>query len=132
MRKYIVYMLQCVDDSFYIGITSDLPMRMDDHYNGFNEGCYTYKRLPVELVYSTSFEYVLDAIAWEKRIKRWSRAKKEALITGNQESLEHAARSAYRKCIDGIRTNTFCLLRVTLRRAQGDSGPVMVSSSNHD
>ncbi len=87
MEKFFVYMLQCVDDSYYIGMTNNVEMRMDEHYNGFKEGCYTYKRLPVQLVYCESFQYVLDAIAWEKRIKRWSRAKKEALIENNTEKL---------------------------------------------
>lgn len=83
MQKFFVYMLRCVDDSFYIGVTNNLAMRMDERYNGFKEGSYTYKRLPVELVYSRSFQYMMDAIAWEKRIKRWSRMKKVALIAGD-------------------------------------------------
>ncbi len=93
MEKFFVYMLNCVDDSYYIGITNNLKMRMEEHYNGFKEGSYTYKRLPVELVYSASFDYVLDAIAWEKRIKRWSRAKKEALINNDTNSLRKLSHS---------------------------------------
>ncbi len=91
MHKYWVYMLRCCDDSFYIGVTNNLIMRLEEHQTGFREGSYTYKRLPVELVYSASFTYVLDAIAWEKRIKRWSRAKKKALINGDRQTLERLA-----------------------------------------
>lgn len=77
---YWVYMLRCCDDSFYIGITNSLERRMHEHHMGFKEGCYTFKRLPVELVHKKRFRYIRDAIAWEKRIKRWSRKKKEALM----------------------------------------------------
>jgi putative endonuclease len=49
---------------------------------------YTYKRRPVELVYFEVFWTANEAIAWEKRIKGWSRAKKEALITENWEKLQ--------------------------------------------
>lgn len=87
MKYYWVYMLRCCDDSFYIGVTNNLAMRLHEHHIGFNEGCYTFKRLPVELVYQRKFQYIVNAIAWEKRIKRWSRAKKEALIRGDRESL---------------------------------------------
>lgn len=86
--RYWVYMLRCWDDSYYTGVTNNLEMRLEEHCTGFHEGSYTQKRLPVELVYSAPFQYVLDAIAWEKRIKRWTRAKKEALILGDQQALE--------------------------------------------
>ncbi len=55
---YWVYMLHCCDDSFYIGVTSNLEMRMHEHHTGFKEGCYTFKRLPVELVYRKRFRYI--------------------------------------------------------------------------
>lgn len=91
MLEYFVYMLRCVDDSYYVGVTNNLTMRLEEHKTGFHEGSYTQKRLPVELVYSARFHYVLDAIAWEKKIKRWSRAKKEALMSANIERLHALA-----------------------------------------
>jgi len=42
MHHYVVYMLRCVDDSFYIGVTNNLTMRLHEHVTGFNEGSYTY------------------------------------------------------------------------------------------
>ncbi len=91
MLCYWVYMLRCCDDSFYIGVTNNLTMRQEEHYSGFTEDSYTQKRLPVELVYSRIFEYVEDAIAWEKKIKRWTRAKKEALIAMDGNRLHELA-----------------------------------------
>ncbi len=91
MRGYFVYMLRCADDSYYTGVTNNLKMRLEEHRMGFKEGSYVYKRLPAQLVYKKSFRYVRDAIAWEKRIKRWSRAKKEALMSANVQHLHELA-----------------------------------------
>ncbi len=49
--------------------------------------CYTYTRRPLKLVYVASFQYIHDAIAWEKKVKRWNRKKKEALIRGDFDAL---------------------------------------------
>jgi putative endonuclease len=50
-------------------------------------GAYTATRSPVTLVYAERFELITDAIAAERRIKGWSRAKKEAMIKGDWEKL---------------------------------------------
>jgi putative endonuclease len=78
-----VYMLKCSDGSFYVGSTrSTLDMRMGEHGAGVHDG-YTAIRRPVTLVWSQEFEVITDAIAVERKIKGWSRAKKEALIDGD-------------------------------------------------
>ncbi len=86
-KNYTVYMLKCKDGSYYIGITSDLIKRLWQHQNGYFKTCYTFKRQPVQLTYSGVFENVHDAITWEKRIKKWSRKKKEALFIGDRDRL---------------------------------------------
>lgn len=53
---------------------------------------YTSDRRPVELVFSEYFERILDAIAMERRIKGWSRAKKETLIAGDFDRLRELSR----------------------------------------
>ena len=73
------YMLRCADGSFYVGCTTDLETRMAQHQSGHFTG-YTCDRRPVTLVWSDVCEDVEDAIAMERRIKGWSRAKKIALI----------------------------------------------------
>lgn len=118
--KYWVYMLRCCDGSFYTGVTNNLTMRLKEHVTGFKEGCYTYKRLPVELVYEKSFTYITNAIAWEKKIKGWNRKKKIALIEGDQKALEYESRGQQRRYIDDMRAYFCCRLRVILRRAQDD------------
>jgi predicted GIY-YIG superfamily endonuclease len=76
------YMLRCADGSFYVGCTTDFEMRMAQHHAGHFSG-YTSERRPVELVWSDVCEDVEDAIAMERRIKGWGRAKKMALIDGD-------------------------------------------------
>ena len=87
MKSYYVYILKCNDDSFYTGITNNLERRMNEHQSGENKNSYTSKRLPVELVWFQMFNSPSQAIAFEKKIKGWSRRKKQALIDGDWERL---------------------------------------------
>jgi putative endonuclease len=78
MKTYFVYMLLCSDGSFYVGVTNNLELRIAQHELGIDTGCYTFKRRPFKLVYSSYFYDVYEAIAWEKQLKGWRRSKKEA------------------------------------------------------
>jgi putative endonuclease len=69
----------------------DLTRRIAEHQSGAFPG-YTYSRRPVELVWSVHFDRITDAIAAERQIKGWSRAKKEALIRGDWSRIEQLAR----------------------------------------
>ena len=92
--KIFVYMLRCSDQSYYVGLTRDgLDSRIADHQSGRYPG-YTHSRRPVALVWSTDFIWLKDAMACERRIKGWRRAKKEALIRGDYEALRSLARTA--------------------------------------
>jgi len=99
MQFYYVYIVRCADDSYYIGITNDVERRISEHNLGLSPTSFTYKRRPVQLVYSSEFQNVDEAIAWEKHIKRWNRKKKEALIRGDWEALIEYARGQYSKRI---------------------------------
>lgn len=99
MRKYSVYILRCSDNSLYTGITNNVENRVSQHAIGTDPKCYTFRRRPVTLAYSADFTEVLQAIAWEKTVKRWSRAKKLALIAGEYGALPSLARSQYAKSI---------------------------------
>jgi putative endonuclease len=92
VKIYYVYMLLCADGSFYTGITSNLELRLGQHEFGVDPNCYTYERRPVRLVYASDFLNVDNAIAWEKHVKGWSRAKKRALIAGDWERMHTLAR----------------------------------------
>jgi putative endonuclease len=83
-----VYMLLCRDGSYYVGSATgeDLSRRIAQHQSGAYPG-YTFDRRPVKLVWSEHFLQITDAIATERKIKGWSRAKKEALINNNWSTL---------------------------------------------
>jgi putative endonuclease len=86
------YILRCADGSYYTGTTrTDLQIRFAQHQTGYFGG-YTATRRPVVLVYSEYFDRIVDAIAAERQIKGWSRAKKEALIAGRFDLLRALSR----------------------------------------
>ncbi|WP_347374373.1 GIY-YIG nuclease family protein [Aequorivita sp. Q41] len=85
---YYVYILKCSDNSFYTGITNDLSTRFDQHKKGLNKNCYTYKRRPLVLKFHQEFNDVLQAIYFEKKLKGWTKAKKQALIDGDGKMLQ--------------------------------------------
>jgi putative endonuclease len=87
-----VYMLRCSDGSYYIGLTRAdwLEKRIGQHENGTFPG-YTSTRRPVTLVWSQHFDRIVDAIATERRLKGWSRAKKEALIRNDWKAVQALA-----------------------------------------
>ena len=86
-----VYILQCADGSYYTGSTrATLAGRVAEHDAGTYDG-FTAKRRPVTLIWSQEFDRIADAIAAERRIKGWSRAKKEALIAGDWLQVQRLA-----------------------------------------
>jgi len=91
-----VYMLRCSDGSYYVGSHrgEDVTARVWEHQNGVYPKAYTFRRRPVELVWSVFCEEITDAIAFERKIKGWSRPKKEALIRGDWGEVERLARGA--------------------------------------
>ena len=86
-----VYTLECADASFYAGHTDDLEKRYAEHVGGRFPG-YTHSRRPVTMVYSAEFQTRDEALTAERRIKGWSRAKKEALIHSDWNSVRELAR----------------------------------------
>ncbi len=95
MKIYVVYILQCSDKTYYTGITSNLYQRIFQHQNGVFQDSYTSKRRPVELAFYCEFTNVEVAIEKEKQIKKWSRAKKEALINNEFEKLPNLAKKKF-------------------------------------
>ncbi|MEH6827999.1 GIY-YIG nuclease family protein [Parasphingorhabdus sp.] len=89
---FYTYILKCSDASFYTGHTDNLEQRFAQHQSGYFTG-YTYKRRPVELVWSENFSTRYEALEAEKRIKGWTRAKKQALIDGDWELLSLLSRN---------------------------------------
>ena len=88
MKYYYVYLLRCLDKSIYTGITSNLERRIMEHSEGKHRNSYTFNKRPVTLEYYQEFVDPQEAIQFEKKIKKWSRAKKEALIIGDFDKLQ--------------------------------------------
>jgi len=81
IHLYYVYILTTKNNKMlYVGVTNDIVRRLCEHKSGVNEG-FTKKYNIHKLVYLEVFDYVDLAIAREKQIKGYSRAKKDKLIT---------------------------------------------------
>ena len=88
MKYYYVYILKCSDGSYYTGVTNNVDKRLQEHNSDNSVTSYTFRRRPVQLVYSQQFNDIMQAIELEKQIKGWSRRKKEALINEDWEKLK--------------------------------------------
>ena len=110
MKSYYIYVLKCSDGLLYAGFTNNLSRRFDEHKSGRNKSCFTFKRRPLELIFHQEFNDVKQAIYFEKKIKRWSAAKKLALAKGDSEMLQILAECRnmthykYRPTIDEVST----------------------------
>jgi putative endonuclease len=87
-----VYILKCNDKSYYTGVTNNLERRLAEHKSGEVMSCYTFKRRPVQLMFYQQFQTPKEAIHFEKKVKGWTRAKKEALIAQNWAQLHELAK----------------------------------------
>jgi putative endonuclease len=86
------YMLRCADGSYYVGSARlGLEQRISEHNSGAYRG-YTSTRRPVVLVWAQHCLNITDAIAIERQIKGWSRAKKEALIRDDYDTIKKLAK----------------------------------------
>ncbi|MBU0619743.1 MAG: GIY-YIG nuclease family protein [Patescibacteria group bacterium] len=81
LKKYFyVYILASQrNGTLYVGMTSSLKRRIDEHKNGIIEG-FTKKYRVHLLVYYETFGYVYNAINREKQLKKWNRKWKIELI----------------------------------------------------
>ena len=78
---YFVYILSNWDDSvIYVGVTSNLPRRLFEHKHGLADG-FTKQYNVHKLVFWEHTNDVYSTISREKQLKKWTRAKKNALIS---------------------------------------------------
>ncbi len=102
--SFWVYLLRCRDGSFYAGHTDNLERRLGQHREGTL--CdWTRRRRPVELAWSDHVPTREEALAFERRIKGWARAKKEALIAGDWRLIGELARPPHERPSTSLRTN---------------------------
>lgn len=79
MANYYVYVMSRHSRRLYIGVTNNLVRRAHQHKSQSTPG-FTERYNLTQLVYYEQFTDVKDAIAREKQLKGWTRAKKIALI----------------------------------------------------
>ncbi len=92
MNGAFVYILRCIDGSYYTGITRrDLEERISEHQNGVDPKSYTFSRRPVVLIWNAHFDRIDEAVETERRVKGWSRAEKEAMMRGDYNALPDLA-----------------------------------------
>jgi putative endonuclease len=77
-----VYILRCGDNTFYVGHTTQLDTRLNQHITGTGAQ-HTARRLPIDVVYIEECESIDIALNRERQLKRWSAQKKAALIRGD-------------------------------------------------
>jgi putative endonuclease len=78
--QHFVYILECSDNTLYVGYTTDIAKRLKQHNESKRGARYTSGRRPVLLKYSEKFKTVGKALSREAEIKRWPRAKKLTLF----------------------------------------------------
>ena len=110
MNSYYIYILECSDGLLYTGFTNNISRRFDEHQNGLNKSCFTYKRRPLELLFYQEFNDVGQAIYFEKKIKKWSAQKKRALANEDYDMLQilsecrNMTHSKYKPTAEGVST----------------------------
>jgi predicted GIY-YIG superfamily endonuclease len=87
-----VYILRCANNSLYVGVTDDIPTRLELHNQG-RGARHTALHRPVHLAHKEGPLSLNEGIAREAQLKRWSRAKKEALVAGNLVHLHRLSKS---------------------------------------
>ena len=80
---WFTYILLCIDNSYYIGISNDPEKRFQDHKNG-KGGRYTRSHKPTKIVYTQEFQTKSEALKREIEIKKLSKKEKQKLIENNR------------------------------------------------
>lgn len=98
------YMLKCSDGKYYTGHTDHLDRRIAEHQVGGH--CdFTSRRQPVVLIWTQEFHSRDEALSAELNIKKWSRAKKEALASGDWQRLGYYAKPPKERVSTSLDTN---------------------------
>ncbi len=94
---HYVYLLRCQNGTIYVGQTHDIKKRLQRHTSGTGAR-HTSQIKPMELIYSEGSMSFSEAVARERQIKRWSRAKKLALASGDLDQLHSLSRGRSASC----------------------------------
>jgi predicted GIY-YIG superfamily endonuclease len=86
MQDFYIYILKCADNTYYTGHTDNIEKRIEEHKSNTYE-CYTSTRMPVELVYLENFASRAEALEAERKIKKWGKRKKDALVSNGWDGI---------------------------------------------
>ena len=78
--KYSVYILKCADGTLYVGSTTDVKRRVDEHNSSSKGAKYTKARRPVQLMHAEIFENRSEAQKREAVLKKLTRKEKLTLL----------------------------------------------------
>ena len=78
---WFVYIIECKNGKYYTGCTWDIAQRYEEHLSGLGSR-YTSKHGVKRIVYYEEHDDLEGARYRERQIKKWNRAKKKKLITG--------------------------------------------------
>ena len=91
VKSWSIYILFCDQKTYYVGITEDVERRLKQHQR--KESFWTKKFSDIKLVYKEKYPIRAQAERREIQLKKWSAAKKNALINGNKELLKELSKS---------------------------------------
>jgi len=89
--EFFVYILASKSRTLYIGVTEDLRVRVKQHREE-RPGTFTARYKIGRLVYFERYQYIDNAIAREKELKSWNRARKVSLVEGVNPTWEDLAK----------------------------------------
>lgn len=96
MEGGYLYILKCSDGLYYVGSTrKSLEERIAEHNQGIYDG-FTKHRRPVKLAFQQHIRNYIDLVELERKVKAWSRAKKEALINEDFDLLRKVAKKRFK------------------------------------
>ncbi len=85
MPDWYLYLVRCRDGSLYTGITTDVARRFAEHRENRGAGAkYLRGRGPLRLVFEKKLGGRSLALGVESKVKKLSKAKKEALVRTGQ------------------------------------------------
>ena len=93
--QFWVYLLLCADGKYYVGSHrgDDVDNRVREHNEGLDPNAFTFRRRPVELIWAGEFSDPAEMVNFERQMKGWSRAKKEAFAKGDWAKLKDLSKS---------------------------------------
>ena len=87
-KKWLIYILECRDGSFYCGITNNIEKRLKQHKGEIKGGAkYTRSHWPCKLVYKEKSASRSEALKREAIIKKMSKVEKQTLINSLKQDL---------------------------------------------